>query len=75
MTAEIIPDVLWAFRTTPRTSTLQSPFAMVYSAKVVLHMKRVVNFTRGMVSKEENNQVFTLKKKKDALDETKEKAT
>lgn len=33
---EVFPEILWAFRTTMRTSTQQSPFSMVYGAGSVL---------------------------------------
>lgn len=33
---EALPKVLWAFTTTPRALTLQTPFSMVYETEVVL---------------------------------------
>lgn len=33
---EELPSVLWAYRTTPRTSTGETPFSMVYGSKAVL---------------------------------------
>ena len=34
--AEELPSVLWAYRTTPRRSTGESPFSLTYGAEVVI---------------------------------------
>ena len=34
--AEELPNVLWAYRTTPRRSTGETPFSLTYEAKVVI---------------------------------------
>lgn len=37
--AEELPNVLWSYRTTPRTSTRESPFRMAYGTEFVLPME------------------------------------
>ena len=37
--AEELPNVLWAYRTTPRRSTGETPFSMTYRTKVVIPME------------------------------------
>ena len=34
--AEELPNVLWAYRTTPRRSTRETPFSLTYGAEVVI---------------------------------------
>ena len=34
--AEELPNVLWAYRTTPRRSTGETPFSLTYEAEVVI---------------------------------------
>ena len=36
---EELPHVLWAYRTTPRRSTVETPFAMTYGAEAVISLK------------------------------------
>ena len=36
---EELPFVLWTYRTTPRTSTRETPFSMIYGAKVVIPLE------------------------------------
>ncbi|XP_075499285.1 uncharacterized protein LOC142537674 [Primulina tabacum] len=33
---EVLPSVLWAYRTTPRSSTLETPYSLVYGSEAVL---------------------------------------
>lgn len=50
---EELPNILWAYRTTPRRSIGETPFFMTYGAKVVIPIKvdlssmRVANFARS----------------------------
>ena len=34
--AKELPNVLWAYRTTPRRSTGETPFSLTYEAEVVI---------------------------------------
>lgn len=49
--AKKLPSVLWAYRTTPRRSTSETPFSMTYGVEVVISVEislsnmRVVNFS------------------------------
>ena len=51
--AEDLPNVLWAYRTTPRRSTGETPFSMTYDAEAIIPIEvdlssmRVVDFTRS----------------------------
>ena len=36
---EELPHVLWAYRTLPRRSTRETPFAMTYGAKAVIPLE------------------------------------
>ena len=50
---EELPNILWANQITPRRSKGETPFSMIYSAKVVISVKvslsssRVAGFTQG----------------------------
>ena len=37
--AKELPNVLWAYRTTPRRSTGETPFSLTYRAKAVMQLK------------------------------------
>ena len=37
--AEVLPNVLWAYRTTPRRSTGETPFSLAYGAEAVIPAK------------------------------------
>ncbi|KAL5775678.1 hypothetical protein ACOSP7_013235 [Xanthoceras sorbifolium] len=37
--AEKLPEVLWAYRTTVRTSTEETPFAMTFGVEAVIPIK------------------------------------
>ena len=48
--AEELPNVLWAYRTTPRRSTRETPFSLTYKAEAVipaeinLYSTRIIGF-------------------------------
>lgn len=56
--AKELPNVLWAYKTTPRRSTCETPFAMTFETKAVILMEvgltsmRVSNFSLN------NNDAF-----------------
>ena len=41
-----LPNVLWAYRTTPRTTTGESPFSLAYGCEAVLPVEMKVNSFR-----------------------------
>ncbi|XP_062100058.1 uncharacterized protein LOC133805927 [Humulus lupulus] len=43
---EELPNALWAYRTTPRTTTGETPFSLAYGCKVVLPIEMKVNSHR-----------------------------
>ena len=52
--AEELPNVLWAYRTTPRTSTGKTPFSLTYRAEAVIPTK--VNLCSARVSEFDKKQ-------------------
>ena len=52
---EELPNVLWAYRTTMRTSTRETPFRLTYGTKVMISMEVGVTSTRREVFHEESN--------------------
>ncbi|KAL0460959.1 UNVERIFIED_CONTAM: Transposon Ty3-G Gag-Pol polyprotein [Sesamum latifolium] len=51
---EEIPGVLWAYRTTPRTSTGETPFSLVYGSEALIPAE-VVEPTQRVLSYEEHD--------------------
>ncbi|KAL0448818.1 UNVERIFIED_CONTAM: hypothetical protein Slati_1438200 [Sesamum latifolium] len=51
---EEIPEVLWAYRTTPRTSTGETPFSLVYGSEALIPAE-VVEPTQRVLSYEEHD--------------------
>ena len=52
---EELPNVLWAYRTTTRTPTGETPFKLTYSTKAVILVEVGVTNIRQEVLCEENN--------------------
>ena len=46
---EMLPDVLWAYRTTPRRLTGNTPFALVYGIDAVIPMEIGMLIARTVV--------------------------
>ena len=71
--AEELHGVLWAYRTTPKTTTLETPFSLVYGTEAIVptevHVKTTVS---GPISQEENDELMILSL--DLLDEKREAA-
>ncbi|XP_022567370.1 uncharacterized protein K02A2.6-like [Brassica napus] len=71
--AEELHGVLWAYQTTPKTSTQETPYALVHGAEVIIptemHVKTTVS---GTTSQEENHELMSLSL--DLLDEKREAA-
>jgi hypothetical protein len=51
----MLEEILWAYRTTPRESTQQSPYSLVYGTKVVTPLKQVTHSFRIDSYDEERN--------------------
>ena len=72
--AEELPDVLWAYQTTPRRSTGESPFSLIYGVEAVIPAEinlcsaRVAGFAPATNSK-------LMVKHLDLLEECRESAT
>ena len=71
--AEELHGVLWAYRTTPKTATQETPNALVYGAEAIIptemHVKTTIS---GTTSQEENHELMSLSL--DLLDEKREAA-
>ncbi|KAJ9552481.1 hypothetical protein OSB04_016526 [Centaurea solstitialis] len=68
---EELPSVLWANRTTPRTSTGQTPFSLVYGCEAVLPIESQLPIARHRTMEQ---NVINLYYDLDALEELREKA-
>ncbi|KAL0439562.1 UNVERIFIED_CONTAM: hypothetical protein Slati_2439200 [Sesamum latifolium] len=71
--AEKLTSVLWAYRTTPRGSTGESPFSLVYGIEVTIPAELGTPSHRVMNFAEECNKDL-LKENLDLIEELKEKA-
>ena len=71
--AEELPSVLWAYRTTSRTSTGETPFSMTYGSEAMIPVEVGVPSLRYQWSREEtNDQELALNL--DLLDERREQS-
>ncbi|XP_009123662.2 uncharacterized protein LOC103848524 [Brassica rapa] len=71
--AEELHEVLWAYRTTPKTATQETPYALVYGAEAIIPIEMHVKTTiSGTTSQEENHELMSLSL--DLLDEKREAA-
>ena len=69
-----LPNVLWAYRTTARTPTGETPFRLTYGTEAVIPVEVEVTSTRRTTfSKEENDD--KLRVNLDCLDEVRDKAS
>ena len=59
---EELPHVLWAYRTTPRRSTGETPFSMSYGAEVVIPIETGFPTLRTQSFNSNNNDELLLKK-------------
>ncbi|XP_059625401.1 uncharacterized protein LOC132268588 [Cornus florida] len=50
-----LPNVLWAYRTTPRQPTGESPFAMAYGTEAVIPVEHLVPTVRSLAWDQEQN--------------------
>ena len=70
---EELLHVLWAYRTTPRSSTGETPFSMSYGAEVVILIETGFPTLRTQLFNPSNNDEL-LKKRLDLIEERKESA-
>ena len=70
---EELLHVLWAYRTTPRRSTEETPFSMSYGAKVVIPITTGFPTLRTQSFNPSNNDEL-LKKSLDLIEERRESA-
>ena len=69
-----LPNVLWAYRTTTRTPTGETPFRLTYGTEAVIPVEIGVASTRRTTfNKEENDD--KLRVNLDCLDEVRDKAS
>ena len=71
--AEELPAVLWAYRTTSRTSTGETPFSLVYETEAMIPVEAGVPSLRYKWSREETNNEG-LQLNLDLLEERREQA-
>ncbi|KAL0439228.1 UNVERIFIED_CONTAM: hypothetical protein Slati_2405800 [Sesamum latifolium] len=71
--AEILTSVLWAYRTTPRESTGESPFSLVYGTEAIIPAELGIPSHRVMNFSEECNENL-LRENLDFIEEFREKA-
>ena len=71
--ADELPNVLWAYRTTPRTTTGESPFSLAYGCEAVLPVEMRVESHRVQAYGDEANRV-ALAESLDMLEEKRKKA-
>ena len=69
-----LPNVLWAYRTTTRTPTGETPFNLIYGTKALIPVKTGVISIRREFFHEEGNDNH-LKLNLDCLDEVRDKAS
>ncbi|KAJ9542340.1 LOW QUALITY PROTEIN: hypothetical protein OSB04_028846 [Centaurea solstitialis] len=68
---EELPSVLWANRTTPRTSTGQTPYSLVYGCEAVLPIEAQIHVARNRTF---DQNAINLSYDLDALEELRENA-
>ena len=71
---EELPNVLWAYRTTARTPTGETPFKLTYGTKAVIPVEVGVTSTRRAAFSEEEND-GKLRLNLDYLDEVGDEAS
>ena len=69
-----LPSVLWAYRTTVRTPTGETPFRLTYRTEAVIPVEVGVTSTRRAAFSEEGNDE-KLRLNLDCLDEIRDKAS
>ncbi|XP_038687612.1 uncharacterized protein LOC119987002 [Tripterygium wilfordii] len=70
---EELPSVLWAYRTTPRRSTGESPFVLAYGTEAVIPLEIGLPTLRTQVFEEGNNDL-AMERNLDLLQERRDRA-
>ena len=71
---EELPNILWAYKTTARTPTGETPFRLTYGIEVVIPVKvRITNIRQEAFNEESNDD--HLRQNLDCLDEVREQAS
>ncbi|XP_038708603.1 uncharacterized protein LOC120003660 [Tripterygium wilfordii] len=70
---EELPSVLWAYRTTPRRSTGESPFVLAYGAEAVIPLEIGLPTLQTQVFEEGNNDL-AMERNLDLLQERRDQA-
>ena len=68
-----LPGVLWAYRTTAKTSTGETPFSLTYGTEAVIHVECGISSVRYMWLDEDSKREL-LNHSLDAIDELHDKA-
>ena len=71
---EELPNILWAYRTTARTPTGETPFRLTYRTEAMILVEVGVTSTRRAAFSEEEND-DKLRLNLDCLDEVRDKAS
>ncbi|KAK0592411.1 hypothetical protein LWI29_018735 [Acer saccharum] len=71
--AEKLPEILWSYRTTPRRSTGETPFSLVYGSEAVIPIETRLSTARSENPNEEQNNL-ELSFELDHLDERRDRA-
>ena len=71
--ADELPGVLWAYRTTAKTSTGETPFSLAYGTKAVIPVECGIPSARYIWFKEDSNKEL-LNHSLDAIKELRDKA-
>ena len=71
---EELPNILWAYRTTARTLTRETPFRLTYGTEAIISVEVEVASIRREVLHEEDND-DQLRINLDCLDEVRDKAS
>ncbi|KAK0604330.1 hypothetical protein LWI29_014567 [Acer saccharum] len=71
--AEKLPEILWSYRTTPRRSTGETPFSLVYGSEAVIPIETRLSTARNENPDEEQNNL-ELSFELDHLDERRDRA-
>ncbi|RYR57283.1 hypothetical protein Ahy_A05g023007 [Arachis hypogaea] len=69
--AELIPEVLWGYNTTPQTSTKETPFRLVYGSEAMIPLEISQNSIRTYIT----NQDEARRSELDVIEEVREIAT
>ncbi|KAK1554732.1 hypothetical protein Q3G72_016522 [Acer saccharum] len=71
--AEKLPEILWSYRTTPRRSTGETPFSLVYGSEAVIPIETRLSTARSENPDEDQNNL-ELSFELDHLDERRDRA-